>query len=122
MTGVTLAWRRPDDWMVLLSALILIWAPLGFGLLGYTDTYTAVSWRYWRLLGSMRQFASTMGMAALVLLFLVFPDGRFAPRWMKWALVPVAAMIVIGVIGLEAVAWAGVTWEMLFGSLVAAAG
>ncbi|MFN8466853.1 MAG: histidine kinase [Caldilineaceae bacterium] len=118
VTGATLAWRRPDDWMVLLSALILIWAPLGFGLLGYTDTYTSVPWRFWRLLGAMRQFVNTVGMAALVLLFLVFPDGRFAPHWMKWALVPLAAMIVIGTVGLEAVAWTGITWEMLFGSLV----
>ena len=37
---------------------------------------------------------------------------------MKWALVPLAAMIVIGTAGLEAVAWTGITWEMLFGSLV----
>ncbi len=118
VTGVILAWRRPDDWMVLLSALILIWAPLGFGLLGYTDTYTAIPWRYWQLLSSIRQFASTVGMTALVLLFLVFPDGRFAPRGMKWALAPLAVMILIGMVDLEAVAWAGVTWEMLFGSLV----
>ncbi len=55
--------RRLDG---LLSALILIWAPLGFGLLGYTDTYTSVPWRFWRLLSAMRQFANTVGMAALV--------------------------------------------------------
>jgi signal transduction histidine kinase len=118
VTGATLAWRRPDDWMVLLSALILIWAPLGFGLLGYTDTYTSVPWRFWRLLSAMRQFANTVGMAALVLLFLMFPDGRCAPRWMKWALAPLAVLIAIGTAGLEAVAWTGITWEMLFGSLV----
>lgn len=118
VTGATLAWRRPDDWMVLLSALILIWAPLGFGLLGYTDTYTSVPWRFWRLLGAVRQFANTAGIAALVLLFLVFPDGRFAPRWMKWALAPLAAMIVMGAVGLQALAWTGIAWELLFGSLV----
>ena len=61
VTGATLAWRRPDDWMVLLSALILIWAPLGFGLLGYTDTYTSVPWRYWRPLSALRQFANAVG-------------------------------------------------------------
>lgn len=119
VTGATLAWRRPDDWMVLLSALILVWVPLGFGLLGYTDTYSAVSWRYWQLLGSMRQFANTMGVAALILLFLLFPDGRFAPAWMKWALAPVGALIVLGTVGLEAAAWVGITWEMWMGSLVA---
>ena len=61
--------------MVLLSALILIWVPLGFGLLGYTETYTSVSWRYWQMLGLMRQFANTVGLAALMLLFLAL-SGR----------------------------------------------
>ena len=113
-----LAWRRPDDWMVLLAALILIWAPLNFGLLGYAETYMAVSWRYWRLLEFLRLFTSMVGMSALVLLFLVFPDGRFVPHGMKWALVPLAVMIVIGTIGLDAVAWAGITWELLMMSLI----
>ena len=118
VTGVVLAWRRPDDRMVLLSALLLIWAPLGFSLLGYTEAYTAVPWRYWRLLATMKLFASTVGMAALVLLFLVFPDGRFVPRWMKCALIPLAAMIVIGTAGLESVAWTGITWQVLMIGLV----
>lgn len=117
--GVILAWRRHDDWMVLLVALTLIWAPLGFGLVGYADTYLAVSWRYWQLLRLLRLFAGTAGMSALVLLFLVFPDGRFAPSWMKWTLVPLALLVVIGTLGLEALAPTGLTWEALMGSLLA---
>ena len=41
------------------------------------------------------------------------------PAWMKWALAPVGALIVLGTVGLEAAAWVGITWEMLMGSLVA---
>lgn len=85
----------------------------------YFFAYLAVSWRYWALLRLLRLFASTAGMSALVLLFLVFPDGRFAPHWMKWALVPLALMVVIGTLGLETLAWTGITWEALMGSLLA---
>lgn len=119
IVGVILAWQRPDDWMVLLAALVLIWAPFGFGLLGYTETYTAVSWRFWRLLELMRTMVGTIGLSALVLLFLIFPTGRFEPPWMKWALAPLGSMIVIGMIGLEAAAPLGITWELLMLGLLA---
>jgi signal transduction histidine kinase len=99
-------------------ALLLAWAPRGFCFLGYTETYTAISWRYWRLLDFLRQFTSTVGMSALVLLFLIFPDGRFAPSWMKWTLAPLALMVAVSIIGLEALAWTGVTWEVLMIGLV----
>jgi hypothetical protein len=78
VSGV-LAWRKPNDWLVLLVALMLVF-------LGTNNVMNliAASHSLWQIPAQLCHFLS------LVLLFLVFslfPNGRFVPRWMVWLLV-----------------------------------
>jgi hypothetical protein len=78
VSGV-LAWRKSNDWFVLLVALMLV-------LLSTNNVMNllATSQSLWQLPAQLCHFLS------LVLLFLVFslfPNGRFVPRWMVLLLV-----------------------------------
>ncbi|HEX8035427.1 MAG TPA: hypothetical protein VF510_16340, partial [Ktedonobacterales bacterium] len=85
--AVVLFWRRSDDWMALLVGLFLIIyttsnigppangptsSPSGFGALLYAI-----------LLGAQ----NAPGVAIRFAVFLLFPSGRFVPRWSRWLFV-----------------------------------
>jgi len=78
-----IVWRRPDDRMALLVALLLV----TFGPTGVTATAPAAS--PWLLPDECVTFLTT---AFFVLVFLLFPSGRFVPHWMRWTLVVVLAV------------------------------
>ena len=85
--GGVLFWRRSNDWMALLAALMLV--------LSGTDTtlYTvAGSHSAWQFPAQVLDFLSY---ALLILVILLFPNGRFVPRW-SWLLmivfIPVAGI------------------------------
>ena len=71
-----LAWRKSNDWMALLIALMLIMQ----GAESVTNT-VAGSHSTWQFLS---QFVNFLAFALLVLVFALFPDGRFVPRWTFW--------------------------------------
>jgi hypothetical protein len=79
-------WRRPDDRMAVLVALLLV----TLGPLGPTSTLQTgpAPWL------APHTYLAFLGVALLVLVFLLFPSGRFAPRWMRWVF---AAMLVVQV-------------------------
>jgi hypothetical protein len=76
MIAGVLAWRRPDDWMALLAALVLVM------LVTANSTYTLLQ------LASPWQVPTTLlNILTWSLIFLVFcliPNGRFVPRWTRW--------------------------------------
>lgn len=71
-----LFWRSSDDWMALLVGLLLV--TLGnnnvTSLLGNTSSY-------WRVPATV---IDNVDLALLVLVFALFPSGRFTPRWSAW--------------------------------------
>ncbi len=68
-------WRKSDDWIALLVSLALIL----FASAGGFNSGLVWSGPTWNSLASI-YFLS--GVIALLLVFLLFPDGRFAPHWM----------------------------------------
>ena len=79
-----LLWRRPDNWIALLVAFLLV--VLG---LGSTTTDASV---LQPLLGPglalfLANFSNFLGAVSLPLLFSLFPNGRFVPRWTRWVLI-----------------------------------
>ncbi len=74
--GVAIFWRKSDDRMALFVSLALV-------LWGATSTsmVTLASSSFWRLPVDTAQFLSSV---FLVLVFYLFPDGRFVPRWTRW--------------------------------------
>jgi hypothetical protein len=79
-----LAWRRSDDWLALLVSYMLVatGTALIFG-------YVAVPATWWFL----DQVVSFLGYApAVFLVFYLFPDGSFRPRWLLWAILVATAI------------------------------
>jgi hypothetical protein len=68
-------WRKPQDRGALLSAFFLVTFPLLFPTQGGSIPASAPV---------LLQFVNVVPFFALMLFGLLFPDGHFAPRWMRW--------------------------------------
>jgi hypothetical protein len=78
VVSTLMIWRRPDDRMAVLVALLLVTT----GAATVTATPPAAS--PWLL---PEQCVTFLTSAFFVLVFLLFPSGRFVPHWMRWTLV-----------------------------------
>ena len=71
-----LIWRKPDDPVALLASFAL----LLFGGASQSDSVQVLVSSGTALSGSVREL-STVGIVGMGILFCIFPDGRFVPRW-----------------------------------------
>jgi hypothetical protein len=81
-----IVWRRPDDRMALIVALLLV----TYGPLVATSSIVAIP-SPWRVPNECLVF---LALALLVLVFLLFPSGQFVPHWTRWTLVVFLAGLV----------------------------
>jgi hypothetical protein len=78
--AVVIFWRSADNWMALFASLALV----TFGTLSLPPSLPApadlssVVWLPIHLL-------ALIGTVALYIFYLLFPSGRFVPRWTRWA-------------------------------------
>jgi hypothetical protein len=95
--GGILFWRKSDDWMALLVALMLI----SFGVNSASGDllYSPSIWR-------IPEYGVQM-IAGLPLLFTLalFPNGRFAPRWAAWITLVYPVYYVIYLLFLRPLGW-----------------
>lgn len=77
LLGVIIFWRRSNTWIGLLVSIGLVW----FGASFLTESNELLARLYPRFSG-VDNFLSTLGMILLTLVFYLFPDGRFSPRFM----------------------------------------
>jgi hypothetical protein len=78
VVGMVLFWRRSDDWMALLTSLLLIYWGASFATgVGNFVPSTPI----WQFSYSLIQ---TLVQALLFLFFCLFPNGRFVPNWAVW--------------------------------------
>ena len=78
--GFFIFWRRSDDWLALLAAFILVM----FNVTDLSNTnapYALAS--VYPALTLPLSFLSFLGGVSLGMFFLLFPGGRFVPRWMR---------------------------------------
>jgi hypothetical protein len=75
IVGGVIFWRKSDEWIALLVSLALVM----FAGSGGINSGLVWSNQAWMIFVSFFQFFAD---SALILVFLLFPDGRFAPRWM----------------------------------------
>ena len=78
LVAALIFWRRSNDWMAMLSSVGLV----SFGT-SWTDVPRSLvtanpEW------GFAHVFVFLLGFMILFLLFYLFPDGRFAPRWTRF--------------------------------------
>ena len=79
LVAVLIFWRRSNDWMAMLVSVALV----SFGT-SWTDVPDSLVTANpeWRFAGT---FLFALGLTTLFLLFYLFPDGRFVPRWTRFA-------------------------------------
>ena len=75
-----LLWRRPNDWMALLISLML----LGFGPGFVSNGVRFSQWFGPALAPHASSLFDQINAVILVLVFFLFPTGRFEPRWTRW--------------------------------------
>jgi hypothetical protein len=77
--AAVIAWRKSDDWLALLVALMLIVKVV------YVDPNALVETNpSWQFLSEFLQFLKN---ATITLVFFLFPNGRFVPRWTRWLVI-----------------------------------
>lgn len=81
-----LLWRRSDDWMAMLVALVLVLLPAVF-----TPMFDGLR-GWWQI---PAQVLSDAGILSWFLLMGLFPSGRFVPRWI-WVSILAAGWFAIG--------------------------
>jgi hypothetical protein len=80
VVGALISWRRSDDLMALLvSAFLVSFGPVT---VDTTDAEALISSQpaWWLPVRGV----DVVGNVCVVLFFLLFPSGRFAPPWMRW--------------------------------------
>ena len=85
--AVLLMWRRSGERMALLAAIALVSLGASTGL-----TFNTVA-PLWRPAFVVLVLA---GFVAIVYLFYLFPDGRYVPRWARWAFAPWVLWLALG--------------------------
>ncbi len=76
--GFIIFWRRSDDWLALLAAFFLVMSSTAPSL-GNPTFMLALAYPVFALPLSLVSF---LGLTSLLAFFLLFPNGRLAPRWM----------------------------------------
>ncbi|HZR42658.1 MAG TPA: hypothetical protein VFB12_21230, partial [Ktedonobacteraceae bacterium] len=76
IVGCVLAWRRSNDWLVLLVALMLIVVGTGT-----TTDNLLFSSSVWQI---PENYIYSVKSLIILYAFALFPNGRFAPRWIGW--------------------------------------
>ncbi len=77
--GFLIFWRRSDDWLALLAAFVLVM--FNVGPWSNNDAPTTLAIAYPALTLPL-SFISFLADSSLGVFFLLFPNGRLAPRWM----------------------------------------
>jgi signal transduction histidine kinase len=83
--GAVLAWHKSNDWMGLLVSGMLILQ----GTTGVT-VVTRASSSIWQLPSTL---LNDLAFVVVSLVFFLFPDGRFVPRWTRWIVV---LLVIVG--------------------------
>ena len=111
--AAVILWRRRADWMAMLVALALVTLPLH--LTNGLEPYVLAAHPEWTFPFTLRDLLS--GFPILVLLFYLFPNGRFVPRWTFVVVLVVLFLLLINILLLSDRGQVSVTLQ--FSTLVA---
>src|SRR5574341_2389676 len=85
-----LFWRKSDDWVVLFASIMLATIPVGNGPLPFILMVLRPAWEW--VVGSV----GVVALSCFLIFPLIFPTGRFVPRWTRWmALFEIAGAVTI---------------------------
>ena len=113
--AAVILWRKRADWVAMLVALVLVIIP--FQLTNGLEPYVLAAHPEWTVPFTVRELLS--GFPLLVLLFYLFPNGRFVPRWTFVVVLVVLFLLLMNILLLGDPGQASVTLQ--FSTLVALA-
>jgi hypothetical protein len=112
--GVVLFWRRSDDWMVVLtSSYLLLYGTIMAGPLEWAEDFYPA----WPAL-AVEVVQPLFLTAPTVALVVLFPDGRFVPRWSRWLIVS-SIVLVAAILYLPLAYWDVLMVAILLGAIYA---
>jgi hypothetical protein len=79
--AAVLIWRAPPGRMALYAAFALVLLGTGDNGAIHTLSRTASAW------GTAARLLGSLGLTSAAVVLFLFPDGRFVPRWTRWAAV-----------------------------------
>src|SRR5262249_7954122 len=85
--GIFIAWRKSNDWIALLVALLLVTTGIAGQNIPDFNTLSTPLVASSSPLYMPTMMVSVMSAFLYLLTFLLFPNGRFVPRWTRWLLV-----------------------------------
>jgi hypothetical protein len=97
--GILIFLRQSRDRMALFASITLI----VFGGATWTDLTQGLA-RSTPVLAPLIDALSHTGHVAFFTLFCIFPDGRFVPRWSRWAALAWASMLLLALVGIPQLA------------------
>jgi hypothetical protein len=88
--GLFIFWRKSNEWLGLLVSFVLV---------GLCGTFTGDRFQLLAALPPIWQVVAnevgTLGWLAFFIFLILFPEGRFAPHWMRWVAVGLAIWYVL---------------------------
>ena len=112
--AVVLFWRRSNDWMVVfVSSYLLLYGTIMAGPLEWAEGFYP-AWPALAVRVVQPLFLTTPTVALVVL----FPDGRFVPRWTRWLIVSSVALVT-AILYLPLVFWGVFMVVILLGAIYA---
>ncbi len=86
-----IAWRKSNDWMALLASLLLVTQGVVqfSGSLSTPLGYSSPAWYVPTI------SLSLLDLVLYILVFSLFPNGRFVPAWMRWLVAAEIPLVVI---------------------------
>ncbi len=89
VVGAVIFWRRSYDRMALLVSLLLVLFGATFpgSIQALGKSYPALSW--------LNGFLGSLSFMLVFVFFYLFPNGRFVPRWTRWAALLLVAYTVL---------------------------
>lgn len=97
--GILIFAARPDEWVVMLFSIVLIMfgtAPIADSLLAHAGS---------SLLVNTALLLSGIGFYGFFISFPLFPDGHLQPRWMRWPMGAMIALVALDLLGLRLGTW-----------------
>ncbi len=73
-----LFWQKSDDWMVLFASVMAGMFPVANTALPFTLAVRQPAWEW------VFDLANLISLTCLLIFPLIFPTGRFVPRWTRW--------------------------------------
>jgi len=85
-----LFWQKSNDWMVLFASVMVATIPIGNVPLPFVLVVRQPAWEW------VFDSASVVALSSFLIFPLIFPTGRFVPRWTRWmALFEIAGAAII---------------------------